>query len=118
MEKEIWNFNHNGDNKRWKILRNSSSFLVIWIAFLLLNRVALLSDVFCDFINTFVAHILNKNHGQILTSINVNQTANVLCFILDELSFKFKSYLSEDEFSIDFRAFFEKSSNGLDDKVS
>lgn len=87
---------------------------MIGITFLLLDLSSLFLNVIRNFINTFFSNIFYKNHCEILASIDINQTADVLRFILNKLNDKSGFYLSKNEFAIDFWALFEESPDGFD----
>lgn len=72
------------------MLSNAGSLFVIGVSFLLLNLFAFFANVFGYFINTFTGNIFDKYHGEILAAIDVNQTADVLGFVLDELALRYE----------------------------
>jgi hypothetical protein len=60
---------------------------MILISWALFDFWAFLLNEFCYFVNTFITNILNQNNGQVFSTLDINETAYVLSFILDELSY-------------------------------
>ena len=60
---------------------------MVLVALFLFDLCSFLLDELSDIIDAFIMDILNENDGEILTSVNIDQTANILSFVLDELSY-------------------------------
>lgn len=59
---------------------------MILIAFFFFDAWAFLFDEWCNIVYSFIVNVLNENDSEILTSININQAADILSFVLKELN--------------------------------
>ena len=86
METKVRYLDQDGHYKCGQVLGNSSSLLMISIALLLLDGFAFLSDVLGDFIDSLTGNIFYQDHGEVLAAVDVDQAADVLGLVLDELN--------------------------------